>query len=79
MEKITIIEIIKKIVLFICVSIAVITFMSLFSAMFGSSSPSTMTFDDYIFIILVMVLIGVVAKYLGDIVIVVLKSKREQV
>ena len=77
MDKITIIDIIKKFVIFICVSMSIINFMALFSAIYGPSSPSTISFGDYISLILTTVLIAVVAKYLGDIVIVVLKSKRE--
>lgn len=77
MDKIAIIDIIKKFVIFICVSMSIINFMALFSTLYSPYSPSTMGFDDYISIILTTVLIAVVAKYLGDITIVVLKSKRK--
>ena len=77
MDYIAIIDIIKKFVIFICVSLSVITFMALFSAMYGPDSPSTMSFNDYISTILTMALIAIVAKYIGDIVIAALKSKRE--
>ena len=77
MENIEIVDIIKKFVIFICVSISLIISITLISALFGPLSPIILSFDDYIVIILVMVLIAVIAKYLGDIAIVALKSKRE--
>ena len=77
MENVAKIDIVKKFVIFICVSIAVIVLMSFFSSIFGVSSEFIFSYGDYFIIILLMVLIAVVAKYLGDIAIVALKSKRE--
>ncbi|MHA1255197.1 MAG: hypothetical protein ACTSPS_06300 [Promethearchaeota archaeon] len=77
MENIAIIDIIKKFVIFICISISVIILMLVISAIFGLSYLFIMSLDVYFIMILTMVLIAVVAKYLGDIAIVALKSKRE--
>ena len=78
MEKIAIVDIIKKFVIFICVSISLINLMTIFSIFFGPYSPLLiMSIDDLISMILFLLLIAVITKYIGEIVIVVLKSKRE--
>ena len=77
MEKIAKVDIIKKFVIFICISISLITLMTIFSILFGPYYPLILTIDDLIGTILFSLLIAVIAKYIGEIAIVVLKSKRE--
>ena len=75
MDNIAIVDIIKKLVIFICVSISLIILIILFSAMFGLYSPITMSIGESFVTILMFLLIAIIAKYTGEIVIVVLKSK----
>ena len=77
MEKIAIVDIIKKFVIFICLSVSLVILLILFSILFGPYSPLIMSIDDFIMMIIGLMLVAVIAKYIGEIVIVVLKSKRE--
>ena len=77
MESFVKIDILKKFVIFICLSISLVLLLIIFSILFGPYSPLIMSIDDYFVMILVLMLVAVIAKYLGEIAIVVLKSKRE--
>jgi len=78
MEKIAIVDIIKKFVIFICLSISLINIMTIVSIFFGPYSPTLiMSITNLITMIPVLLLIALTTKYIGEIVIVVLKSKRE--
>ena len=78
MEKIAIVDIIKKFVIFICVSISLINLITIFSSLFGPYNPLLIaSIPDLISMILFLLLIAVIAKYIGEIAIIVLKSKRE--
>jgi len=77
MKNIAIVDIIKKLIIFICILIALILLIVFFSAMFGLYSPIDMNIGEFFVTILMFLLIAVIAKYTGEIVIVVLKSKRE--
>lgn len=77
MENIAVVDIIKKFVIFICLSISLVILLIIFSILFGPYSPLIMSIDDYFVMIIVLMLVAVIAKYIGEIAIVVLKSKRE--
>lgn len=78
MDNITIIDIIKKTVIFFCVLVAGFLLLTLFTIMYGPYSPFLMTaLTTFPSLILTLLLGAVTAKYIGEIVIVALKSKRE--
>jgi len=77
MESFVKVDILKKFVIFICLSISLVILLIIFSILFGPYSPLIMSIDDYFVMIIVLMLVAVIAKYLGEIAIVVLKSKRE--
>ena len=77
MKNFEIVDIVKKIVIFICVSIAMLALILLFATMFGPSSPFILSYGENMITILIWTFFAIIAKYTGDIAIVVLKSKRE--
>ena len=77
MEKTAIIDIIKKIVIFICILISGFLLLILISAIYGPYTPYMEVLLTFPGLILTLFLIAVSAKYIGDIVIVALTPDRE--
>ena len=80
MDNIAIIDIIKKSLIFICLLIFGILLLVLVSGMFNPYSYLYLSIEVVFSMISMMILLlifAIIAKYIGEIVIVALKSKRE--
>jgi len=80
MDNIAIIDIIKKSLIFICLLIFGILLLVLVSSMFNPYSYLYLSIEVVFSMISMMILLlifAIIAKYIGEIVIVALKSKRE--
>jgi len=80
MDSIAIIDIIKKFLIFICLLIVGILLSVLVSAMFNPNDPIIMSIEFFyatLNMLIIMLIFAIIAKYIGEIVIVALKSKRE--
>ena len=76
MDSAAIIDIIKKFVIYVCLLISGFLILILISALYGPYIPSYEILTTFPTLILTLLLIALSAKYIGDIVIVALKSKR---
>ncbi len=80
MKNFDIIDIIKKFLIFICLLIVGILLLVLVSAMFNPYGPIMMSIEFFyatLNMLIIMLIFAIIAKYIGEIVIVALKSKRE--
>ena len=80
MDNIAIIDIIKKSLIFICLLIFGILLLVLVSGMFNPYAPIMMSIEFFfatLNMLIIMLIFAIIAKYIGEIVIVALKSKRE--
>ena len=80
MKNFDIIDIIKKFLIFICLLIFGILLSVLVSVMFNPYSPIMLSIEFFFNILnmlIIMLILALVVKYIGEIVIVALKSKRE--
>jgi len=80
MDSVTIIDIVKKAVIFVCLLIFGFIVLVLVSAMFNPYAPMMLSIEFFFNILnmlIMMLIFAITAKYIGEIVIVALKSKRE--